>query len=175
MSENEKLDNGEAVAAEHGFKRSPRWSAVEREHKKIEPACIHCGKTEADGISIQVHHGFPFHYCIALGRPDLELDHRNLHSLCESTKTVKCDDSHLLIGHADNFKSSNLSVVEDAKGVLHGLSADDIRKHPVYIDRVTNRLKPLNEMNDDEKKALRELMDTQIPVAATSSARVLAS
>jgi hypothetical protein len=30
-----------------------------------------------------VHHIFPFHYCIALGRPDLELDDRNLITLCE--------------------------------------------------------------------------------------------
>jgi len=32
---------------------------------------------------LQVHHIFPFHYCIALGRPDLELDDRNLITLCE--------------------------------------------------------------------------------------------
>jgi hypothetical protein len=32
--------------------------------------------------SVQVHHIFPFHDCVALGRPDLELDERNLITLC---------------------------------------------------------------------------------------------
>ena len=31
---------------------------------------------------VQVQHIFPFHYCVALGRPDLELDERNLITLC---------------------------------------------------------------------------------------------
>lgn len=156
------MDNGAVVAAEHGFTRSPHWPTVEKEHKRIEPLCIHCGKSEKDGISIQVHHGFPFHYCVALGRPDLELDHRNLHSLCESTKTVRCDDAHLLIGHADNFRSSNLNVVEDAK-TLYGLAGEVIRHHPLFLARVSNRLKPLNLMSQEERDTLRAEMDHVFP------------
>lgn len=160
------MDHGAIEAAMHGMARSPHWPSVEREHLKIEPDCIHCGKGTKDGVSVQVHHGFPFHYCIALGRPDLELDHRNLHTLCETTHAVHDDNAHLLIGHGDDFQSSNLSVVEDATGPLHGLNAEQIKAHQIYLDRVKNRLKPLGDMTEDEKRELRAEMDAKFPVTA---------
>src|SRR5512141_1002133 len=75
-------DCGAKVAAVHGIARSTHWDEVVREHLSRQPSCVCCC---AERVSIkaqathgvQVHHIFPFHYCIALGRPDLELYERN--------------------------------------------------------------------------------------------------
>ena len=63
-----------------------------------------------------MHHIFPFHYCIALGRPDLELDDRNLITLCEDEAGKPGQNHHLLVGHLDDFESSNLAVVRMRRG-----------------------------------------------------------
>ncbi len=41
---------------------------------------------------------FPFHYCIALGRPDLELGQRNLITLCEDEAGHPADNHHYEAG-----------------------------------------------------------------------------
>jgi hypothetical protein len=75
-------DHGARVAAVFGIHRSPHWSEVARKHLARQPRCI-CCRPDSPGQGIpQVHHIFPFHYCVALGRPDLELDERNLITLC---------------------------------------------------------------------------------------------
>ena len=44
---------------------------------------------------MQVHHVFPFHSCIALGLPDLELDLRNLITLREHEANRPTEDPHI--------------------------------------------------------------------------------
>src|SRR5258708_4754189 len=70
-----RTDHGARIAVLHGKKRSSEWPRVEKEHRLHEPACVACGY---QGPGIQVHHVRPFHL-----HPNLELDPRNLITLCE--------------------------------------------------------------------------------------------
>lgn len=144
-----------------GFIRSSHWPAVEREKKKICPACIICGVTEA----IQIHHVFPFHYCVALGRPDLELDLRNLVTVCETNAKLKEQNHHLLIAHLDDFKSANLKVIADSV-TFKNMTAAQIKESPLWIVAKAGKLIPLNQMSDAQKRELRALMDRTLPLAA---------
>jgi hypothetical protein len=84
--------------------RSSQWPKVEKEHLRTSPSCAACGSTNR----VQVHHVRPFHL-----HPELELDPKNLVSLCMDTK-----ECHLLIGHGDDFKAYNPNVLEDASEAL---------------------------------------------------------
>lgn len=148
-------------AARHGIARSSHWPAVERAHRARHPHCMACGPALAPPI--QVHHIFPFHYCVALGRPDLELDDRNLVSLCEAEKDRPAEDHHLLIGHADSFRSSNLTADVDAAGRWAGKSAAEIRADLQWQQLVAGRLKPLGDLSADERIAFRVEMDRRFP------------
>jgi hypothetical protein len=81
--------------------RSPQWHSVEKWHLKREPECQWCGATER----LQVHHIAPFHL-----DPELELDPKNLITLCEEGGYVNC---HLLHGHNGDWKSFNDKVREE--------------------------------------------------------------
>ena len=125
MAEIERIDRGAEEARRCGFSRSPEWPRVERAHLRMEPNCACCNPGAR--MAVQVHHIFPFHYCVALGRPDLELDDRNVVTLCEDERDRPADDHHLLVGHLGDFQSSNLDVVRCARQTLHGMSAAEIR------------------------------------------------
>jgi 5-methylcytosine-specific restriction protein A len=139
--------------------RSGHWRSVELKHLELQPSCAVCGRTDA----VQVHHCFPFHYAVKLGRPDLELDQRNLITLCETNSKIKTDDHHLLIGHLDDFKSSNLNVKQDAKTTFHNMKDNEIRLNKKWLADVVNKLKPLNKMTDQDKKDFTELMNKTFP------------
>ncbi len=120
-------DHGARVAAAFGIHRSPHWTEVAREHLARQPRCV-CCRPDSSGHGIpQVHHIFPFHYCISLGRPDLELDERNLITLCGPSRDRVGENHHLWIGHLDNFQTSNLSVVRDARKVFYGKPAKEFK------------------------------------------------
>lgn len=97
-----RQDYGAEVAMGHGHKRSSRWPQVEREHRLREPACVACGHKS----KVQVHHIKPFHL-----HPDLELDPRNLITLCEA----RGRNHHLLLGHLGDWKSYNEHIRHDIK------------------------------------------------------------
>lgn len=86
--------------------RSPRWPAVRDGFLKTHPACAACGGT----LRLQVHHVKPFH-----AHPELELDPRNLITLCMGE-----EDCHLNIGHGDNWKAWNPGVRQDALAYAKG-------------------------------------------------------
>jgi len=162
------IDRGAVEAARHGIARSPHWPAVERAFRESHPTCLACAVEANDEKkperSVQVHHCHPFHYVVALGRPDLELDPRNLVALCEDEKGRPAEDHHLLIGHLGNFKEGNLNVAADASGVYHGLSKAVIRNDATWKDETrSGRLKPLDEMTAEEKRAYRSVLDRSIP------------
>jgi len=138
--------------------RSSAWRRVERAHLAKHPRCACCRPGTNVNAGIQVHHGFPFHYCIALGRPDLELDDRNLISLCETEKDRPSENHHLLVGHLDDFKSSNLDVVKDASVTFFGSSGAEIRGSEAWKTKVLARLR-----RDALSGALR------VPTSATMS------
>src|SRR5579863_6845544 len=118
------VDHGEQEALRTGVRpRSPKWHGVEEAHLAKEPHCECCKPNTNEKAGVQVHHKFPFHYCIALGRPDLELDDRNLITLCEDEAGKPGQNHHLLVGHLDDFQSSNLAVVVDATKTFFGMTA----------------------------------------------------
>ena len=81
-------------AARCGVARSSRWPRIEKLHLSLQPKCACCGDKMDPHAGMQVHHIFPFHYCIALGRPDLELDLRNLITLCENEPGQPAGPAH---------------------------------------------------------------------------------
>jgi hypothetical protein len=141
-----------------GRGRSPHWPAVEKAFRKIHPQCVACLVKSV--AHVQIHHRFPFHYCVALGRPDLELDPRNLITLCEWKSPAP--NHHLLIGHLDNFQSSNLAVAEDAI-TFRGMSAIQIKKDPRWIAKEAKRLVTLDKMTTKDKAAFTKLMNATFP------------
>ncbi len=66
--------------------------------------------------------------------PNLELDPRNLITLCE----LPGRDHHLLIGHLDEWESYNVNVRDDAKR-YYGKSADQIRANATWQKEVAKR------------------------------------
>jgi hypothetical protein len=98
-----------------------------------------------------------------LGRPELALDQRNLVTLCEDEKGKPAQNHHLLVGHLDDFQSSNLAVLEDAAAKFHGMSAEQIRSNPDWKQMVTQRLKPLSEMSEQDKQAFAQAMNQRFP------------
>lgn len=81
--------------------RSPLWPGVRKEHLELFPACAGCGRLK----QVQVHHVVPFH-----NKPELELDRKNLITLCPIC--------HFVLGHLFNFRSWNEEVVGDCKWLL---------------------------------------------------------
>ncbi|MDA8413007.1 MAG: hypothetical protein M0023_04375 [Desulfobacteraceae bacterium] len=151
-------DHTTAEAARHGIARSPHWPKVEKAFAAENPLCACCGKGP-----IQVHHRFPFHYVIALGRPDLELDPRNLISLCESEKGIEDDNHHLLIGHLDDFKSSNMTVSDDVI-LFAGLTKEQISSDERWLLKKKIRLKLLDQMMDEDKAEFIQRMNEMFPL-----------
>ena len=91
-----------------------------------EPGCAACGYR---GQGLQVHHIKPFHL-----HPTLELDPRNLITLCE----VKGRDHHLLLGHLDEWESYNVNVRRDVKH-YYGKTALHIRSDVAWLKEVARR------------------------------------
>ena len=147
----------------HEPSRSPDWPRVERAHIVEQPDCICCKPGTTTKTGVQVHHKFPFHYCVALGRPDLELDDRNLITLCENEPGKLGENHHLLVGHLDNFKSSNLEVVRDASVTFFGMTAAEIRASGYWKAKVQARLTLLGAMDEREKAAFAKLMNHTFP------------
>jgi 5-methylcytosine-specific restriction enzyme A len=92
--------SGKATLTE---KRSPKWDKVRTDFLKTHPYCSCCGGE----TKLEVHHIKPFNV-----HPELELDPKNLITLCEaSSGGVTC---HLFFGHLGDYKSWNEAVVKDA-------------------------------------------------------------
>lgn len=158
-----KIDHGAVEAARHGVARSPEWPKVEKAHLDKQPRCVCCKPGTNTGAGLQVHHIFPFHYCIKLGRPDLELDDRNLITLCESEENKPGENHHLLVGHLDDFASSNLNVTRDADKTFYGMTKAQIEANAEWLKEKAARLKPLDEMTDTDKKNFTNLMNKHFP------------
>jgi hypothetical protein len=89
--------------APKGAKRAKGWRKARRTHILENSKCAICGLTS----KLEVHHIIPFHVA-----PHLELDPRNLVTLCENKKYgINC---HLLIGHLGNYRRVNTEFQTDA-------------------------------------------------------------
>jgi hypothetical protein len=158
-----RIDHGAEVAKEHGVERSPEWPRVEKAHLVAHPYCEACGPSMPPGTPVNVHHVLPFHYVAALGRPDLELDDRNLITLCETEHDRPAENHHLLIGHLDDFKSSNLDVMVDSLTTFHMITSSNIKASVVWQSKVANKLRPLGDMTDKDKADFIALTSTLYP------------
>jgi len=88
--------------APKGAKRSSKWEKIRATHLERFPYCAICGRK----TKVQVHHVVPFHIA-----PDLELEPKNLRTLCENKKHgITC---HLLVGHVGNYRKANPSIDVD--------------------------------------------------------------
>jgi hypothetical protein len=161
-----KPNHGDIEAARHGIARSPKWRAVEKKYLKENPICVACGKKTK--FPLQVHHVHCFHVVVALGRPDLELDPRNLLTLCEDEAGRKSNQHHLLVGHLNSFRSANINALTDARKTFKGMTKKQIEVSPKWLALVKTRLKALDEMTAAEKKALRADMDRDFPLVKKS-------
>src|ERR1700690_3213546 len=144
-------DAGALTAAAFGISRSPHWREVAKLHLACHPRCACCKPNARQKANLQVHHIFPFHYCVALGRPDLELDDRNLITLCGDGGECPGENHHLWIGHLDNFQSSNLLVVRDAEKTFFGMPAEDFKDDKRWQRHWRRRLKPLELMDERDR------------------------
>lgn len=155
-----KIDRGNEEALRTiGRGRSSHWPTVEKAFRKLHPQCVCCVVPSTKHV--QIHHRFPFHFCVALGRADLELDMRNLITLCE-WPSHPSPDHHLLIGHLDNFRSSNLDVAEDAV-TFRGMTEAEIKKDARWVAKVKTRLAVLDEMTTKDKASFVKRMNATFP------------
>lgn len=153
------VDRGAHAALEHGLARSGHWPHVRAEQLRRQPVCQATGLTAADGAELEAHHIYPFHFCVLVGRPDLELDLRNLITLARAP-----DDVHLLLGHLDDFRSSNLDVVGDCR-TWFGHTEVEIKGDPLWQGKHAARMKPWAEWNDQERADFRAHLDQVFPPA----------
>jgi hypothetical protein len=142
------------ICAKLNLKRSPKWPEVEKAFRAQNPKCVACGGTE----QLNVHHMFPFHYVVLCGRPDLELDPRNLLTLC----TREDMEHHLLLGHLDDYESYN-PAVEQFVQTYKGQSATQIRNDPAWQTERDKKPKHVDQMSQQEKNQFKSMLDEKFP------------
>lgn len=168
--------HGTLAAEEHGIRRSPHWPTTEKHFLVDNPRCIACNATQhaarvkqihggfGQTRGLQVHHAFiPFHFAILLGRPDLELDPRNLCTFCEDEAGVVTEDHHLLLGHAQSFQSYMPDAATLARSTFFGMSKGLLLSNEAYRNLVLTRPKSWASWTQAEKDAMRKLLDERMP------------
>ena len=88
-------------------RRSSSWPKVRKEHMRTHRNCAACERYKKRHM-LEVHHITPFHVA-----PESELDPDNLITLCR-----RC---HLLLGHLNNWKLVNPSIIWDAQALLKSI------------------------------------------------------
>jgi hypothetical protein len=150
------------IRATFNLKRSSDWSDVQKTFKAAHPKCAACGATEP----VNVHHMFPFHFVVLCGRPDLELDPRNLITLCTEPRF----EHHLLLGHLDDFESYNPDVKKFVKTDSKKTS-QQIQSEAGFQKAHATKPKHLQDMTEGEKAAFKQLLDTMLPADAAIVAK----
>lgn len=156
-------DHGAHVAETQGLKRSAHWETVKNKFLEKNAVCAACGPARSPKKALQVHHRQPFHYCVLAGRPDLELDFRNLITLCETEAGEGADNHHVLLGHLSEFHSYNPDVWDHATGRYHGRSRAEIEADLAYQEALQRRPKKWAEMSEEERQEFRVHLDAIFP------------
>lgn len=125
-------DKAAHVHKEHGLERSSKWPRVRAEFMLTNKTCAVCNRM----TYLQVHHVLPFHLCILIAkRPELELDPRNLITLCEPPGPESCHDR---VGHLGDYRSFNPNVREDAQAILTGVAkGPSLKERPPILAKMT--------------------------------------
>lgn len=175
---------GTEPAEEQGLRRNSKWATKVKWFKRANPDCLYCGE-EPGILGLQVHHVIPFHECILAGRPDLEMDDRNLVCLCQNgvitlkpgevgdaksetgkpVKFIRTKNHHVTCGHLGDFKSYNPTVFKDVKA-WYGLTEAEIKATKAYKAKAAEKPKSYSVMTTKEKTAFREMLDSLFPPVA---------
>ena len=153
-----------------GVQRSQWWDRVRRTHLEIknpnydQSCCAVCNGTDKP----QVHHIVPFHFCHLVYRGDLELDERNLMTLCE----VPEHNHHELLGHLGDWEIYNKAGREGIAGAFKGkpasdLTADQIQLAEVWTQWMGDKPHRWNGMSANDRFALRQFLDANLPYIPT--------
>lgn len=102
------------IARSFGIPRSPLWPKTRDNWLKLSPFCKFCERT----TKLTVHHKKPFHLF-----PELELDPRNLITVCE-WPTMNC---HLWWCHGGDWSCYVRDIDDFAKRVLQFNRVDRLR------------------------------------------------
>ena len=152
MAIDKHAEADQRISEKLGIKRSPAWPEVEKQFRTAHPKCAACDETS----QLNVHHKFPFHYVVDCGRPDLELDPRNLLTLC----TRPDREHHLLLGHLDDYESYNPEVLAFVKTYANN-TVQQIRNAAAFQKAHGLRPKHLDLMSAAEKAAFKNELDRQ--------------
>lgn len=135
--------------------RSTKWPTLERNYIQAYPQCFVCGNAQCRR---NVHHLLPFSYMCAIGRLDLELDPRNLVTLCSE----RPGNHHVDIGHLGWNSSFNPWFLDTANR-CKGLMSKDIRRLSWYRELRAMRPKPAHRLNSADLNALRIITEKTFP------------
>lgn len=86
--------------------RSPKWPTVRASYLADHNSCEACGRLGTKKKPLEVHHIQPFH-----DHPELELERKNLQTLC--------DGCHFWLGHLGSYKGWNADARKDAAWYLN--------------------------------------------------------
>jgi hypothetical protein len=125
---------------------------VRRAFLAKSPWCAACGEGVAyAGRAINVHHVVPVELVRRAGRPELELDERNLITLCEGDRA-----HHLVVGHLGDWRSYDRDVRSDAaRPECRGKRREEIEESAWWVARRAVRPKHAEAMTGEEVEALR--------------------
>jgi len=142
------------ISAKLKLERSPKWDEVEKAFRAKNPKCVACGENQ----QLNVHHMYPFHYVVLCGRPDLELDPRNLLTLC----TREDREHHLLLGHLDDYESYN-PAVEKFVQTYQSESTTQIRGDSNWQAARDGKPKHVEQMSQQDKDDFKKMLDGKFP------------
>lgn len=157
-----RRDPGARIARQYGYKRSRHWPAARRAYLVRQPTCVAC-KKQYRGLRAWfvrlftgtiVHHIVPFHVCLALDRPDLETDTRNLLTLCAG--------HHLVIGHLLNYEEFNLY----AKACVlrcWGKTPEEVLHNPEFQRFAKDGYKAFSTWTGEQIADFRERLNDKFP------------
>ena len=162
-------DHGAADAARHAIARSPELPTARSAQLAKNPHCVACKPGTNLGAALQVHHIFPFH--IAWRRDALASSSTGATSSCSARPrpAKPSENHHLLIGHRDDFQSSNLDLAGDAVATFRALSALDTKANATWTTKRSAGLPPLENVTPEEKR--RVSRTTSWPISSTSTRR----
>jgi len=143
-----------SIQAKLKLQRSPKWPEVERAFRTKNPNCLACTENQ----QLNVHHMYPFHYVVLCGRPDLELDPRNLITLC----TREDEEHHLLLGHLDDFESYNPQV-ETFIQTYKDRPASQIKGDAAWQTARGGKPKHVELMSPEDKEQFKAMLDGKFP------------
>lgn len=129
-----------ATQYERSERRSPKRHHYNTMQVIKHPNCIICDRT-ADKVELVAHHIYPISLLRLINRLDLELDDRNIRTICEDKK-LGC---HYLFAHYQDWKSYNPDIDEFAD-MFKNSTVAEILESSTYQSALTNRPCPIHMM-----------------------------